>query len=109
MARLPATFNFGQNIFTAEQMLLLSKMYTAIITVINGQQYRNPNASASTPPSYLKFCQVYVTDTAPTATAEINRLFEEGDEWVDRSVTPDKVYKLTARTDADTVTWTALN
>lgn len=108
MARIPETFNFGEVNDFDTMKRLLQNMYSKLALAINGV-VKEPAPGASTSPESLKVPTVYVTDSAPPSNGQINRTFEQGDIWIDRSASPDKVYFLTARTNATTVTWTAVN
>lgn len=108
MARIPETFNFGDVQDIAQLKRLLNDMYSQLALAINGV-VKEPAPGAVTAPQSLKVPTVFVTDAAPTSPAQINSTFEQGDIWIDRSASPDKVYFLTARSDATTVTWTAVN
>lgn len=110
MARIPETFNFGVAEGDFKSLTrMLTDMYSQIALAINGVSRQDISGSLNAP-SPFKVPSVYVTDAAPTSPAQINKLFEEGDMWIDRSAgPPQKVYHLTERTDVSTVTWTAVN
>lgn len=107
MARIPETYNFGQVNDFSTMTRLLQTMYTRIAMAINGVNQYPTNALAN--PFHYKVPSIYVKNAAPVASAEVNSLFELGDQWIDTSSSPHQIYYLTARTDRDTVTWTVVN
>ena len=104
MARVPQYFNFGSlgERLDPDLSRLLSIMYSTLARAINGVTDPNEGVNFNSP-------QVYSDGSTPSASAQINENFQVGDIWIDTSASPDKVYFLTARSDADTVTWTAVN
>lgn len=90
MSRLPITHAFGDQILEKypEVYRALNDMYIQIALAINEKS------------------RVYVAEDDPPASDEVNRNFQIGDMWINKT-TPE-IFIMSARTSDIAVTWTSV-